>query len=137
MQSAMGGLSLKEVGEDEMLSNWTLYLCSHSVYSMAALEQATAVASNSILLLRDSSDACPFAEAGANEREDVDLASESDLFRDGAETQPRVEKSVPAIPPGTCVISIQRRTNARRLYIQGKRPYRAGVDFMNYAIVGG
>ena len=131
-----GGLSLKDVGEDEMLSSWILFMCLHSIPSQVALEQAMSVASLSILLLRGSSDACPYSESGAVVRSEDELAVETDMLQASAEANAPSKPTVPEILPGTYVISVQRRTNMRRLHIQGRCPYRAGVDFANFEVAG-
>ena len=111
-------------------------MCTHGVSSQVALEQATIVASTSVTLLRGSSDACPYSESGATDRKEEELAAESDLLQLDEEVYAPSLPEVPAIPPGTYVISVQKRTSVRRLHIQGRCPYRAGVDYTSFEVAG-
>ena len=110
-------------------------MCKQGVDSRTAVEQASRVAAFSAVNLRGSGEPRVSASSLANDPVFSVLVSATDIdIPEEASSQLAITELTP-IPVGEFLVSIQVKSNFRRLHRNGSCPWRARVDFAYFELL--
>ena len=131
-----GSFTVAGIGEEDLYASWAGYMVAHGASQARAVGQASrlaeATARRFALTSCVSKDRVPDVAEALPPQIDDPLLMQVLPEREAAY---RVD-DLPVFAVGTFVVSIQRKSNFRRLHIVGACSYRAGIDFARYEAFG-